>query len=215
MAVLTQPWPPDLHPSRVPFRKRTATMLHRAGLWDDMTQIDQLCTCDIAALDGIGPVTVNELVAAGNDAVQWHQHEAKELEAIGEREAWTRQVWHRDKWFADLLPPAEATAYEILVDGRHDHQRHLRRTLPGLRERVAGLADEPAEEALIRYVSANARQDRQRTIALLHQIGLLQPVISKKDAARDTITSASRDTNSVRCRESSHSEGSSRRFGLR
>jgi len=48
MAILTQPWPPDLHPSRVPFRKRTATMLQRAGLWDDMTQIDQLCTCDIA-----------------------------------------------------------------------------------------------------------------------------------------------------------------------
>ena len=31
---------------------------------------------------------------------------------------------------------------------------------------------------MIRYISVNAGHDRQRTIALLHRIGLLHPVIS-------------------------------------
>ena len=183
MAVLTQPWPPDLHPSRVPFRKRTATMLQRAGLWDDMTQIDQLCTCDIAALDGIGPVTVNDLLSAGSAAIRWHHGNNRHLAAIGEREAWTRQMWHQDRRFEDLLPPVDATAFDILVDGRHDHQRWLRRTLPDLRERVAELSAEPAEAALIRYISINAGHNRKRTIALLHRIGLLHPVISINETA--------------------------------
>ena len=183
MAVLTQPWPPDLHPSRVPFQKRTATMLQRARIWDDMTQINQLCTSDVAALDGIGPVTVNDFITTSSKAIRWHESEARELAEIGEREAWTRQVWHRDRRFADLLPPVDATAFDILVDGRHDDQRRLCRTLPDLRERIVELSAEPAEAALIRYISVNAGHDRERTVALLQRIGLLHPVISINETA--------------------------------
>lgn len=42
MAILTQPWPADLDPKRVPYRTRTPTTLQRMGAWDDPTRFAEL-----------------------------------------------------------------------------------------------------------------------------------------------------------------------------
>jgi hypothetical protein len=184
MAILTQPWPPDLDPARVPFRQRTITTLQRMRLWDDMTRIDTVTGDDVAGFWLTGPVTVDDLTNTGNTAISWHHHQANELAATVAGQKWTRQVWRWDRRFTDLLPPVDATVYDIAMTGHHDHQRHLLRTFPALQQRLTQLAAEPPDEALIRYVSVNAGQSRQRTVVLLRRLELLAPAISGSEAGR-------------------------------
>jgi hypothetical protein len=76
-------------------------------------------------------------------------------------------MWHRDQRITDLLPQVDATVYDIAVDGNHADQGHLNRTLPALWERVDELAGEARDAALIRYVSTDTEQSKERTVALL------------------------------------------------
>ena len=183
-AILAHAWPPDLDPARVPFRQRTITTLQRMRLWGDMTQIDNITEEDVAGFWLTGPATVGDLVITGNAAINWHHHEASDLAAALVGEEWTRQVWRPDRRFRDLLPPTDATVYDIATIGHHDHQRHLLGTLPALRQRLAQLAAEPSDEALIRYVSVNTGQSRKRTVVLLQQRGLFAPAITGSEAGR-------------------------------
>ncbi len=41
-------------------------------LWDDMTRIDELTVDDFAGYWVTGPVTVNDLITSGNEAIVWH-----------------------------------------------------------------------------------------------------------------------------------------------
>lgn len=182
--ILAHPWPPDLDPARVPFRQRTITTLQRMRLWDDMTQIDNITEEDVASFWLTGSITVADLVTTGNAAINWHYHEAADLAAAVSQETWTRQVWRPDRRFRDLLPPTDATVYDIAANGHHDHQRHLLRALPDLRQRLAQLAAESPDEALIRYVSVNTGQSRQRTVVLLQRLGLFSPAITGTEAGR-------------------------------
>ena len=184
MAILAQPWPPDLNPARVPFQRRTITTLQRMGAWDDPARFGELTIEEVAGYWITGPVTIADLLEASEVAIRWHRHESRELAAAAEAEPWTRQVWDRDRRFTDLLPRADGTVYDIAVAGHHNDQRHLHRTLPALRRRVAELAAEPRDAALIRYVSANTDQSRPRTVALLQHLALLTPVISGSKAGR-------------------------------
>ena len=183
-AILAHAWPPDLDPARVPFRKRTITTLRRMRLWDDMTQVDNITEEDVAGFWLTGPATVGDLVITGNAAINWHYHEAEDLAATVSQEKWTRQVWRPDRRFRDLLPPTDATVYDIAMAGHHDHQRHLLGTLPALRQRLAQLAAESSDEALIRYVSVNTGQSRRRTVVLLQRLGLFPPAITGIEAGR-------------------------------
>lgn len=184
MPILTQPWPPDLDPARVPFRQRTITVLKGMKLWDDMTRINTVTREAVRGYWVTGPITVDDLITTATAAIVWHQHEAKDLAAMGERESWTRQVWRRDKRFVDLLPPVDATVYDIAVGGYHDHQRHLQQTLPALRNRLAELSAEAPDEALMRYVAINTGRTRKRTAILLQRLHLLEPAINGSEAAR-------------------------------
>lgn len=105
---------------------------------------------------------------------------------------WTRQVWHRDRRFADLLPRTDGTVYDIAAAGHHADQRHLHRTLPALRQRLTELEAEPRDTALIRYVSANTGQSQPRTVALLQCLALLTPAISGSEAGRQLAVSPQR-----------------------
>ena len=191
-AILTHAWPPDLDPARVPFRQRTITTLQRMRLWDDMTQVDNITEEDVAGFWLTGPATVADLVITGNAAINWHYHEAADLAATVSREQWMRQVWRPDQRFRDLLPPIDATVYDIAMAGHHDHQRHLLGTLPALRQRLVQLAAESSDEALIRYVSVNTGQSRQRTVVLLQRLGLFAPAISGTEAGRQLDVSQQR-----------------------
>ncbi len=82
MGILAEPWPGDLDPSRVPFRQRTITVLKGMGLWDDMTRIDELTVDDIAGYWVTGPVTVNDLITTGNEAIEWHHNQPARLEQV-------------------------------------------------------------------------------------------------------------------------------------
>ncbi len=86
-----------------------------------------------------GRVTINDLVNTSEAAIGWHLNESRELADFVETEAWTRQVWHRDRRFADLAPRVDATVYDVAVAGHHDDQRHLYQSLPALRERLVEL----------------------------------------------------------------------------
>ncbi len=103
VGILAQAWPSDLDPARVPFRQRTITVLKGMGLWDDMTRIDGLTVDDIAGYWVTGPVTVNDLITSGNEAIEWHHNQPARLEQVT-TDDWTRQVWRRDLRFGDLRP---------------------------------------------------------------------------------------------------------------
>ena len=92
MGILAEPWPDDLDPSRVPFRQRTITVLKGMRLWDDMTRIDHLTVDDVAGYWVTGPVTVNDVITCGNEAIAWHHNEPSRLKEVSERD-WSRQVW--------------------------------------------------------------------------------------------------------------------------
>ena len=183
MGILAQPWPGDLDPSRVPFRQRTITVLKGMGLWDDMTRIDHLTIDDVAGYWVTGPVTVNDLITSGNEAIEWHHNQPARLEQVT-TDGWTRQVWRRDLRFGDLLPDVDATVHAIAISGHHSDQRSLLKTLPKLEKRLDEVARESRDEALIRYVSANTGQSRQRTTRLLQSLGLLEPTITGSEAGR-------------------------------
>ncbi|MCH8129880.1 MAG: hypothetical protein IIC70_08285 [Acidobacteria bacterium] len=183
MGILAEPWPGDLDPSRVPFRQRTITVLKGMGLWDDMTRIDELTVDDIAGYWVTGPVTVNDLITSGNEAIEWHHNQPARLEQVT-TDDWTRQVWRRDLRFRDLLPGVDATVHDIAISGHHTDQRSLLKTLPKLEKRLDRFARESRDEALIRYVSANTGQSRQRTTRLLQSLGLLEPTITGSEAGR-------------------------------
>ena len=183
MGILAEPWPGDLDPARVPFRQRTITVLKGMRLWDDMTQIDELTVDDIAGYWVTGPVTVSDLITSGNEAIEWHHNQPAHLEQVT-IDGWTRQVWRRDLRFGDLLPGVDATVHDIAISGHHSDQRYLLKTLPELEKRIDVFGRESRDEALIRYVSANTGQSRQRTTSLLQSLGLLEPTITGSEAGR-------------------------------
>ena len=183
MRILDKPWPGDLDPSRVPFRQRTITVLKGMRLWDDMTRIDQLTVDDVAGYWVTGPVTANDLITSGNEAIAWHHNQPARLEQVT-TDDWTRQMWSRDLRFRDLLPDVDATVRDIAISGHHSDQRHLVKTVPELEKRLDKFARESRDEALIRYVSANTGQSRRRTTRLLQSLGLLEPHITGSEAGR-------------------------------
>ena len=93
-------------------------------------------------------------------------------------------MWRRDLRFGDLLPGVDATVHDIAISGHHADQRSLLKTLPKLEKRLDEFAGESRDEALIRYVSANTGQSRQRTTRLLQSLGLLEPTITGSEAGR-------------------------------
>ncbi len=147
MGILVEPWPGDLDPARVPFRQRTITVLKGMGLWDDMTRIDKLTVDDIAGYWLTGPVTVNDLITSGNEAIEWHHNQPARLKQAT-TDDWTRQVWRRDLRFGDLLPGFDVTVHDIATSGHHTHQRQLLETLPNLQKRLDAFATESRDEAL-------------------------------------------------------------------
>jgi len=152
-------------------------------LWDDMTRIDKLSVDDVAGYWVTGPVTVNDLITSGNEAIEWHHNQPARLKQVT-TDGWTRQVWRRDLRFRDLLPGIDATVYDIAISGYHTHQRYLLKTLPKLEKRLDRFARESRDEAVIRYVSANTGQSRQRTTRLLQSLRLLEPTITGSEAGR-------------------------------
>jgi len=93
-------------------------------------------------------------------------------------------VWRRDLRFGDLLPDVDATVHDIATSGHHTDQRHLLKSLPRLEKRLDEFAGESRDEALIRYVSANTGQSRQRTTRLLQSLGFLEPTTTGSEAGR-------------------------------
>ena len=196
MGILAEPWPGDLDPARVPFRQRTITVLKGMRLWDDMTRIDELTVDDIAGYWVTGPVTVNDLITSGNEAIEWHHNQPARLKQATTND-WTRQVWRRDLRFRDLLPDVDATVHDIALSGHHTDQRYLLKTLPKLEKRLDKFAGESRDEALIRYVSTNTGQSRQRTTRLLQSLGLLEPNITGSEAGRQLGVSPNGSTSSL------------------
>ncbi len=126
---------------------------------------------------------MNDLITSGNEAIEWHHNQPARLEQVT-TDDWTHQVWRRDRRFGDLLPEVDATVHDIAISGRHSDQRSLVKTLPKLEKRLDAFARESRDEALIRYVSTNTGQSRQRTTRLLQSLGLLEPTITGSEAGR-------------------------------
>ncbi len=93
-------------------------------------------------------------------------------------------MWRRDLRFGDLLPDVDATVHDIAISGHHTHQRQLLETLSKLEKRLDEFGKESRDEALIRYVSTNTGQSRQRTTRLIQSLGLLEPTITGSEAGR-------------------------------
>jgi len=76
----------------------------------------------------------------------------------------------------------DATVHDIAISGHHSDQRSLLETLPKLEKRLDEFGRESRDEALIRYVSADTGQSRQRTTSLLQSLAFLEPTITGSEA---------------------------------
>jgi hypothetical protein len=206
--ILNEPWPPDLDPATVPFRKRTVTILRRLGFFDDPTLLNEVTEADVLGWWNAGVKTVADLRDTGNAAIVWHhatsgerqqQAEAEDrrrkVEAVELRqmadalrqvagEAWAAQVWWRDPRFRDLLRRGDVTAREICLNGNSEERRELWDSLTDLEARVKRLAALPLAEVVAGYVEAISSQHGIRLEVLLAYTGLNgRDPISGREAA--------------------------------
>jgi hypothetical protein len=59
--ILDAPWPDDLDPSDVQFRRRSISVLRRMGYPDDPTQFDTLIEAVVLSWTNAGPETVADI----------------------------------------------------------------------------------------------------------------------------------------------------------
>jgi len=180
--LLTERWPVGLSPSRVPFARRTVTVLKREGYWGHMPRLDAVSESEVLGWWYSGQRTLNDLTATGDAAIAWHLTEGCELVEIAE-ERWTSQVWRRDPRFCDLLPAADVTVAEVCRRGSHVDQRELWANLPAIRATMGELEVEAPGETLRRYVGGLTGQSNDRLTAIMRVNGLEVPPMTGAEAA--------------------------------
>jgi hypothetical protein len=195
--ILTEPWPPDLDPATVPFRKRTVTILRRFGFFDDPALLNEVTEADALGWWYAGSKTVADLRDTGDAAIAAHhasaperQRQAAELRRITDElrklasESWAAQVWWRDPRFRDLLQRRDVTVRAICLNGRFEEQRQLWDNLPELEARTQRLAAPPLAEAVAGYVEAISGQHGIRLEVLLAYTGLngRDPIMGREAA---------------------------------
>jgi hypothetical protein len=126
--LLTVPWPRDLHPSDVPFTKRTATILQRQGMYADPGRLNDVTATDVLGWWNAGPTTVDDLRITGNDAIKRHHTEnglLKELAAdlsVMASEPWAQHIWHQDPRFAQFVPKGDHTVHDLAITAHLSRQ---------------------------------------------------------------------------------------------
>ena len=203
--ILNEPWPPDVDPADVPFRKRSATVLRRMGYFDDPSLFTTLTESEVLSLTNAGPRTVADIRITGNEAIRRHNEQVAQLPhlqtdmAVVAAEPWARHVWHRDPRFAEFLPKADATVYDIATSGSLDLQRFLWDHLDGLRAAIGTQGARTVGDAVAEYIEAISAQHGDRLEALLAQTGLGgQDPITNREMARRLGVSDQRASQIVR-----------------
>jgi hypothetical protein len=193
--ILNEPWPPDLDPATVPFRKRTVTILRRLGFFDDPALLNEVTEADVLGWWYAGVKTVADLRDTGNAAIVWYHAtagerqqqaeaedrrrkvEAVELRRMGDGlrqvagEPWAAQVWWHDPRFRDLLQRGNGTVRDICLNGTSEERRELWDSLTDLEARVKRLAALPLAEVVAGYVEAISDQHGIRLEVLLAYTG--------------------------------------------
>jgi len=189
--ILNEPWPPDLNPADVPFRKRTVTVLTRMGFFDDPTLFNTLTETEVLSWWNAGEKTVADIRLTGNAAIRRHHEEAAEharlsadLATVAE-EPWARHIWHRDPRFAAFVPKGDATVHDIVTTGSLSDKRVLWDNLDALRRAIDDQAARALGDAVAQYVQAISGQHGDRLEVLLARTGLNgQDPITGREAAR-------------------------------
>jgi hypothetical protein len=191
LPILTEPWPDDLDPTDVPFRKRSSTVLYRMGYFDDPIRFDTLTDDEVLSWTNAGPKTVADIRDTGNEAIRRHHQQVAELPqlqadmAAVAGEPWAKHIWRRDPRFAEFIPKIDATAYNIATGGTLDDQRFLWSHLDGLRVAIEAQAARTVGDAVAEYVAAISGQHGDRLEVLLARTGLGgQDPITGVEAAR-------------------------------
>ena len=97
--ILGTPWPADLNPADVPFKRGTETVLRRQGYFDDPSLFDSLTESDVAGWWNAGPVTVDDIRNAGNNAIRLHhetaavRHQIRTDLSVVAQEPWAEHIW--------------------------------------------------------------------------------------------------------------------------
>jgi hypothetical protein len=182
--LLDQPWPPDLHPNRVPFRRRTLTVMERAGLFDNPPAIDDLTENDVLGWENAGVGTLQDFIEAGNAGIEWHNGPARGLAPVAE-EPWAAQVSRRDPRFTDLLPKTDQTVAQVALEGHQDHQRVLLANLEAIRRRVDKIARQTPEETLREWLGLITGQTGRRLDVVMARLGYTDEEILLREAAAE------------------------------
>jgi hypothetical protein len=131
--LLEAPWPPDLDPATVPFRKRTVTILRRMGYFDDWSRFNPLTEAEVLSWWNAGVGTVADIRDTGNEAIRrYHERQARiaqmaaDLDAVVS-EPWARHIWWRDPRFAEYVPKADGTVHGSPTPASRD-QPHASKT---------------------------------------------------------------------------------------
>ena len=190
--ILSQPWPHDLDPADVPFRKRSVTILRHMGYFDNPALFDSLTEAEVLRWWNIGVGTVADIRDTGNAAIRLHHEQAAQLPqlqrdmAVLAAESWSRHIWRRDPRFAEFLPKGDATVYDLATGGSLEDQRLLWSHLEALRGAVEAQAALSLPDAVAQYVEAISGQHGTRLDALLARTGLngRDPITNREMARR-------------------------------
>jgi hypothetical protein len=182
--ILDQPWPPDLHPSWVPFRRRTLTVMERAGLFNNPAAIDNLTEDDILSWENAGVGTLRDFIEAGNAGIVFHHGPARDLAPVA-NQPWAQHVSRRDPRFTDLLPKTDETVAQIAVEGHQDHQRALLANLEAIRRRVDEIAAQTPEETLREWMGLITGQAGRRLDIVMARLGYTDEQILLREAAAE------------------------------
>jgi len=177
---LDAPWPPDLDPATVPFRKRSVTVLRWAGYYDDPSLFNTLTEAQVLSWTTAGVGTVADIRTTGNAAIV-NYHGASQA-----GEPWARHIWDRDPRFSEYLPKGGGTVYGVVTSGTDDDRGFLWDNLEALREAVAVQAALTLPEAVSDYVEAISGQHGERLDMLLAVTGLngLDPISALEGSRR-------------------------------
>ena len=184
-------WPNDLDPSTVPFRKRSITILRRAGFFDDWSLFNTLTEFQVLSWTTAGVGTVADIRTTGNAAlVEYHGEafspgrSAADFASLAD-EPWARHIWDRDPRFKAYLSKGGGTAYGIVTSGTDDDRMLLWDNLEALRKAVAVQAGLTLPDAVSEYVEAISGQHGERLDVLLAVTGLNgQDPISDSEGSR-------------------------------
>jgi hypothetical protein len=170
--VMEGTWPGHIPPEAVPWPTRVRNALGRADLLDP-SHLERLKYGDLLALPAMGVKSVLEFAVmadtlAGAMPVSVLDEATRQDLLAATEEEWAERVRADDPRFRDVAPPHLGSLSHLFEEALNSpagpRAQAAADALPAIRARVAEIAEEPIDIALVRLLRSLVASDRQAAI---------------------------------------------------